>query len=499
VRIGRLLLSSSLLLSLALLAGRASGFLRELLIAARLGVSAQADVAVLVLSLPDLLVNLLLSGGLSVALVPVMRNAPDRAASVFLQASLLVGALFGVLGLSFVVLPDVWFRLMAPGMLSPSMAVGNGGVLAIALALPLAALAGVSSAYLNARDRFFVAGCGTLLFNVCILAALLAWHQAADATVLTVLCWAILAGSLLRWASQVAALPRDVTAGHLHQRVLTGPLLRAFTHGLVATSLLVLVPAIVRALASLTGEGNVAAVNYATKLVELPVGVLITTLATVAYPHLSELHAKGQEAQARKVLCERLQRALLLSWVVLIFGLAFADALVDVLFGRGQVGPVAVNRIASLTRIALLSVPLVAISSLAAADLNARGRTGVVLKLTLGCLLALPVMAWPAMHHDSPASLIGALVGFQLVLAVALARTAGLRWHGEDGVAGAKILAAVAASAGPLLVGLALDRGFALTDGLVRSALALLFFVCSVFLGVRLLPRRDPVVPDTRP
>ncbi|MBX3625497.1 MAG: hypothetical protein KF892_10825 [Rhizobacter sp.] len=482
---------------MALLAGRASGFLRELLLAANLGVSAEADVAVLLLTLPDLLVNLLLSGGLSVALVPVMRTAPELAAALFRQASLAVGALFGLVGLSFALMPDAWFGLMAPGVPPPSASIGSTAVVAVAISLPLAALAGVSTAYLNSRDRFFVAGCGTLIFNACIVAALLAWDLAAPSTVLAVLCWAVMAGSLLRWASQMLALLRArAVRDEPSSLLLTGALLRAFAHGLMATSLLVLVPVIVRALASLTGEGNVAAVNYATKLVELPVGVLITTLATVAYPRLSELHATGQVVLARGELANQLQRALLLSWVVLGFGACFTGAVVDVLFGHGQMGAEAVDRIVLLTQIALLGVPLVGISSLAAADLNARGRTDLVLKLTVGCLLALPILAWPALRHDSPAALVGALVGFQLALALALGVATEVRWREVGGV---KMLNAVAASTGPLAFGVALDRGFALTDGFVRSALALPFFVCSVVLGVRLLSRRDPVVSDARP
>lgn len=64
----RSLLSAGLFLSLALMAGRLAGFGREVLLASSLGLSEQADIAIVLLTVPDLLVNLLLSGGIGVAL-----------------------------------------------------------------------------------------------------------------------------------------------------------------------------------------------------------------------------------------------------------------------------------------------------------------------------------------------------------------------------------------------------------------------------------------------
>ena len=60
---GPWLLGSSTILSLAILAGRLTGLVRELQLAATFGVSTDADIAVLCLTLPDLLVNLLLLEG----------------------------------------------------------------------------------------------------------------------------------------------------------------------------------------------------------------------------------------------------------------------------------------------------------------------------------------------------------------------------------------------------------------------------------------------------
>jgi putative peptidoglycan lipid II flippase len=102
LRIGSWAIGSGALLGATLLAGRLSGLLREIELAAAFGVSAEADAAVLLLTLPDLLVNLLLSGGLSAALVPRLQALPLHSAQVLLRQTLLfVFLLFSLQCLAF--------------------------------------------------------------------------------------------------------------------------------------------------------------------------------------------------------------------------------------------------------------------------------------------------------------------------------------------------------------------------------------------------------------
>lgn len=418
----RSLLSAGLFLSLALMAGRLAGFGREVLLASSLGLSEQADIAIVLLTVPDLLVNLLLSGGIGVALVPAMRAAsPAQAAALFRQASLAFGAVFALFGLCFALVPGVWLWLFAPGLQGAVQWLDSWMIYAIALAIPLAALSGVSTAALNARDRFFIAGCGTLFFNLCIIAALLLAMFWAS-SYLSLLCAGILVGALLRWVSQWVALrtgaPRVMRA---HQGLLLDRrLVQGFVAGLASASLLILVPVALRAGASWLGKGELAAFNYAIKLVELPLGILITTLATVAFPRLSEAHDQNDATAFDSILGTALQRSLVLSVAVALCGLPFVDAVVAILFGAGRVGAEGQAHITTLTQIALLSVPWVGIASLAAAALNARRRPALVLRRTALIMLAFPLLCLPGLLLDEPAALMAALPVFHCILAISL-------------------------------------------------------------------------------
>ncbi len=490
----RSLLGAGLFLSVALLAGRLAGFGREVLLASSLGLSDQADIAIVLLTVPDLLVNLLLSGGIGVALVPALRAATAaQAGALFRQASLVIGAGFAVLGLLFATFPSLWFGLLAPGVEGATHWLENWMIYVIAAAIPLSALSGVTTAALNASDRFFVAGCGTLIFNLCVIGALILATFKADGY-LALLCVGILFGALLRWASQWCGLQVGrAQVGEPHQGWLLGRnLARGFMAGLASASLLVLVPVVLRAGASWLGKGELAAFNYAIKLVELPLGILITTLATVAFPRLSEAHDRQDTAQFEGILVSALQRSLVLSVAVVMCGWPFIDAVVAVLFGSGRVGSEGQMHIAALAQIALLSVPWVGVAGLATAALNARRQPGVVLRRTIVVMLLFPLLCIPGVWMNDPLLLMWSLPAFHAILALSLIAAVGARSLRPGLGKSCSILTCVLAMAGVVLAGVAVDvfwlkPGAALLIGPVvfwRVLLAGLVFAVAVAAGL---------------
>lgn len=422
-------MTAGLLLSLALLAGRLSGFVRELVLASTLGLTATADAAIVLLTLPDLLVNLLLSGGLGVALIPALRTVgPDREAALLRQTAAVVAILFGVLGGVLAVIPAAWFPLFAPGLALPVELQDPWLLLALALALPLTALSGITTAALNARDRFFVAGCGTLIFNVTVIAGLLVGHGPGSA--LQVLCWAILGGALLRWVSQVVPLRGQFSAAPNKRNpgwLIDVDLLKAFVAGLLSASLLVLIPVVLRSSASLIGEGQLAAFNYALKLVELPVGVLISTLAIVIFPRLSAAFGKQDEEGFAAILRQAVGRAASLSTIVVTCGLLFGRPLISVMLGVAGMSAGDIGMIVDLTLTAMLGVPGVAMAGIAAAALNARRQPRTVLGINLMAVLMMPIACFPGILSGSGPGLMLAYPLFQSLLALLLFRKMGIR------------------------------------------------------------------------
>lgn len=426
------LFGAGAVLAFALLLGRISGFGRELVLASRFGISEQADIAVILLTLPDLLVNLLLSGGLSAALVPRLRGLPPgQAAQLFRNASFWAMAVFGLMAAAIAIWPAGIFGLFAPGLSNPTRGLGDYVMLLLALSVPLTALSGITAAYLNAGERFFIAGLGTLIFNLAVMSALLGMRGTSG---LLVLAAAILGGSVLRLTSQAMILPRQVW--HMDRGVtkMDQDFLAAFLAGVLATSLTLIPPALIRAVASLLGTGNIATFNYAQKLVELPLGILITTISTIALTRLSGHHAAGDFKAMRRTLYDNLRLSLILAIMILIFGQLLAGQVVSLIFLRGAISEDNTEQITFLVRIILFGVPFIAVSGLAAAALNAKLQTTKVLRATAISIASLIILALPGILISSDGLLMLAVVGSQAILAWLLARRAEIWLCGAVGV-----------------------------------------------------------------
>lgn len=163
------------LVSLALLlASRVLGLLRESVQAAALGATGLADVAVLMLTLPDLLTGILAAGALSYVLLPLWarQQASEQAAT---QARLLRWLLVAgvVAGVVLVLAPQGITAILAPGLSDSGRANAHGALVWSAAAMPLALVAALWTTRLQ-HGRDFVGMYGAnLVVNACIVGALL--------------------------------------------------------------------------------------------------------------------------------------------------------------------------------------------------------------------------------------------------------------------------------------------------------------------------------------
>lgn len=425
LRIGRLVIGAATLVAATLLAGRVSGFFREIQLAAVFGVSVSADVAVLLLTLPDLLVNLALSGGLSATLIPRLRALPLQSAQALSrQILLLVCILFSLMALILVFVPEVWFSLLAPGLAVNAMP-STAAIIATAIAIPMSAATGVTSASLNSQQKFLVAGCSTVIFNLIVILAL-ASGQYADIDPLLILGIGIATGATLRLLSQCFTLPRSWLLGPITLSTVDSIFIRGFLTAAGTASLILLVPVVVRAFSSTFSPGAIATLNYATKLVELPVGVLVTSLATVTLVQLSAYYANGDQLAIKKTLHDSLKRVLTNAVGAGVLIAYFADTFVELALGRGAMDSMAIARVVSLTQLLMVGLPFLALSSMAMADLNAKQKPWLIFKVTLGCFFLLPVLTLPGFLNQSERLLVASIVGFQVIHALWLAMECGL-------------------------------------------------------------------------
>ena len=378
---GRSLIGSSLLVAVGLLIGRSSGLLRELVLADVLGLTRAADLAMFALSIPDLLTGLLIGGAISAVLIPeyhaLEKLGAARAANRLIGQSLL-GIGLASLGLCVALFLGErwWIGAIAPGFAGADY---DSAVLLSRIALigfPLSALTAVTSAVLQIRQRLAMVSAGTMIFNGTIIVAVLTCLVPER---IDVVGWAVVAAAFLRLASQIAVgIQTRAFAGAFvgvwTLSFLTRDLVSRYLQALAAIGLSICTPVIARAFAS-AEPGQMAAVTYALKLIEVPTGLCGAVLSMVVFPMLSRELSDKRGVDAQRLISRTTGLLMLLTVPATVGFLAAGRPIVSLLFERGRIGGNEVRLIADLSRIAMLSVPAVVVSTLAVSAFHARRDT----------------------------------------------------------------------------------------------------------------------------
>ena len=348
--------TAALLGSFALVS-RVLGLMRDMSMAWLVGGGAAADALVAAMRLPHVLRRMLGEGSLSMTLTaslvhlegPGAGHASGHAAglqrsrSMRLLAQALaarLGFVLAVLTLVGVVAAPLLADVLAPGFYGPER---QEAIYLLRICLPYTLAAGMAAlgmALLHSLGVFWLPAASPALFNIVILlfaaAAAVGLLPAAPALAVGMLC-----GGLAQWFAQwlavrrllppVAARPALLAA---EERADTGPMagpipgndpgqaaLRAraaslawqclgrLPAGLLGASAPQLAMLAAMSLASSLGRGQVAALYYAERLLELPLGLVGVCLGMASLPTLSRLAA----AKDFSSFCGQLQTALRLT------------------------------------------------------------------------------------------------------------------------------------------------------------------------------------------
>jgi putative peptidoglycan lipid II flippase len=337
-------------LSLALLlASRLLGLLRESAQAAAFGASGLGDVVVLMLTLPDWLTGILVSGALGYVLVPAWagRSAGEVTAvqRKISRRLLIVGGLLAVL-IALARQPLV--SLLAAGLPATMQPAAGSAVVWSALAFPAALLAALWTTRLQHELDFTGMYSANLVVNGVLVAAIaLVASRGSAGGAVQGLGVGLLAAMLLRlaWLRWRTPAPLEMPAAPAGAE-LALPTAPVWLWAALAAGLPLALPFAARSIASSAGEGALATFNYAWKLVELPLILAIQLVATLAFPAI----AKALATRDAIVIAPAIRSAFALAWMLACAAAAAlwvgSPAIAQLLFGWGRMDPQALARVA---------------------------------------------------------------------------------------------------------------------------------------------------------
>jgi putative peptidoglycan lipid II flippase len=373
------------------LLSRATGFVRDVMLAAILGAGPIADAFFVALRLPNHFRAIFAEGAFNAAFVPsyarIRQQGGADPAGLFADRvfTLLFASQLVLLAVALIFTPQV-ISLLAPGFRQDP----DRYTLAVELTritfpyLLLVTLVTLYGGILNALHRFAAAAAAPILLNISMMVALAlaalfptAGHAAA---------WGVLAAGVLEFmllagdATRAGVLPRfrrivfDADVKQFFRAL--GPA----TIGSAGVQLALFADTMI---ATFLSAGALSALYYADRLNQLPIGVIGIAAGTVLLPELARRISSGDQAGAHDAQNRAIELTLLLSIPCFVAFLLVPELIMRALFARGaftQADAAAAGQ--TLAAYALGLFPFVLIRSVVAAFF-ARGDTATPVKASL--------------------------------------------------------------------------------------------------------------------
>jgi len=291
-----------------ILLSRLLGLVRQRLLAHYFGTSAAGAAFLAALRIPNFLQNMLGEGVLSASFIPVYAGL--RAKKEEQAAQAVAGAVFGLLCVANLVLVGVGVlaapllvKLLAPGFAPETRELMTTLVRLFFPATSVLVLSAWCLGVLNSHRRFFLSYAAPVLWNVCIIAALIVFE--ADAVMIAL---GVIAGGVVQFLVQVpstlkllGAFRPSVSLASEHVR----QVLKSFVPAVTARGVVQISSFLDQIFASLAGERAGAILFHTQTISMLPVSLFGMAISA------SELPAMSEDAATRKdALKARLQAGL---------------------------------------------------------------------------------------------------------------------------------------------------------------------------------------------
>ena len=281
---------------------RISGLVRDMVLSYFFGATPAADAFFVAFRIPNFFRRLFAEGAFSQAFVPVLAGYRNRGSmqqmrefvAVMGGNFIVVMSLISLLG---VVAAPLVVIVFAPGFTGDAQRLAmTADMLRITFPyLGFISLTAFAGALLNSFHRYAIPAFTPVWLNLTMIAAALFVAPTFETPVLA-LAWGVFAAGLIQLLFQIPALrgihmlirPR-VELAHPGARRVGKLMVPAIFAGSVS-QINALVDTMI---ASLLAPGSISWIYYSDRLMELPIGIVAVTIATVLLPNLSRLSSLG--------------------------------------------------------------------------------------------------------------------------------------------------------------------------------------------------------------
>jgi len=335
---------SATVIGLATLASRILGFVRDVVIARLFGVYIYAQAFVIAFRIPNLFRDLVAEGAANAALVPILSEYSVKRskeefwelANILLNLLVVILSAITILGIIF---SPLIVRMIAPGFISSPEKLEatirlNRVIFPYILLIGLAAYA---MAVLNSLKNFAVSAFAPCLLNISIIVFALLLGEGTKG-----LACGVLVGGILQLAIQLPVLYKKgfhlKLALHFKHPGVT-QVKKLMLPRLASSSIYQLnnfVDSIFGSLSVIVGDGGVAVLYFAYRLIQFPIGIFSNAIAQAVLPTFSTQALESSLDELKLTLSWSLRVVFFLMLPATAIFMTLSDSLVFTLFGGGK-------------------------------------------------------------------------------------------------------------------------------------------------------------------
>jgi putative peptidoglycan lipid II flippase len=393
------LLKSSSIISTGILFSRFLGFIRDVILANLIGTGIIAEAFFVAQRIPNLLRDLVGEGAANSAIVPVLieyqktktKEQWHKFVNVLLAWALIILTALTILGM---VLAPFIVRIIAPGFLSDPAKFH----LTIDLTrmmfpyLILIALTALQMGILYTLNSFGAPAFSSCLLNIAMIASIwvasfFSWGMAY------ILAAGVILGGILQLLWQGQALAREGLVWRWPSKLshegikrvasLLGPRL----WGSAVYQMNIFVDTLCASLIFVVGPGGIAAIYFANRLVQFPLGVFAYALSSASLPSLSSMASDKDYIAFKQTLMFSLRNLLFVLLPCAVYILVLAPLLVQVIFKHGAFDQYSADITTNVLRALSLGLPFFGASRIIVSGFYALQDTQTSVRIATVCLL----------------------------------------------------------------------------------------------------------------
>lgn len=315
------------------------GFIREVVLASAYGTSMYSDVYLVALNIPNVIFDSI-ALAISTTFIPLYfendsiggRSKSLEFTNNIFNITIIISLILTIIGLIFT---EPLVRIFAMGFEGNKLQIAIKFTRILMLSMLSIGLSSIIKAYLNAKDIFIIPTLMmSLPFNIIVIISILLSAK----TTPYVLAYGTLIAILSKFVFQIPFAYKNEYEYKPHINLkdenikkiiwLVGPVFIGVAVNQINTMM-------DRTLASTLVEGSISALNYANRLNNFVMGLVIASIGAVIYPILSRLSAENSKVQFNEIIVKSVNSVVLLVIPISVGAIILSKPIVSILFERG--------------------------------------------------------------------------------------------------------------------------------------------------------------------